>query len=128
MKQGPFDIVIIGAGVIGHGIAFRLKQCLPGLSLAVLGDPMNSLMASRAAAGMLAPFGECIKADRFFNFCRASLPQYPAFVKELISASEVPVHFSMKGSLSPSSSFENDWEKQIRFFREENIPYEIWST
>ncbi|HIA32673.1 MAG TPA: glycine oxidase, partial [Nitrospinaceae bacterium] len=49
MKQRLFDIVIIGAGVIGHSIAFRLKQCRPDISLAVLGDPMNSLMASRAA-------------------------------------------------------------------------------
>ncbi len=128
MKQGSFDIVIIGAGVIGHGIAFRLKQYLPDLSMAVLGDPMNSLMASRAAAGMLAPFGECIKADSFFKFCRESLQQYPIFIEELISASDVSVHFSMKGSLIPSSSFESDWEKQIRFFREENIPHEVWSS
>jgi len=56
MKQDLFDIVVIGAGVIGHSIAFRLKQSRPELSLAILGDPMSSLMASRAAAGMLAPF------------------------------------------------------------------------
>ena len=52
MKQNFFDIVIIGAGVIGHSIAFKLKQCRPDLRLAVVGDPMNSLMASRAAAVM----------------------------------------------------------------------------
>ena len=27
----------------------------------------------------------------------------------------------------PSFSFRNDWEEQIRFFREENVPHEIWS-
>ncbi len=127
MKQGLFDIVIIGAGVIGHSIAFRLKQCRPDLNLAVLGDPMNSLMASRAAAGMLAPFGECSEADGFFRFCRESLLQYPDFINDLISTSDIPVHLSMKGSLMPSSSLANDWEKRIRFFREENIPHEIWS-
>lgn len=127
MKQNLFDIVIIGAGVIGHSIAFRLKQCRPDLNLAVLGDPMNSLMASRAAAGMLAPFGECGKADRFFRFCRESLLQYPDFIKDLISISDIPVYLSMKGSLMPSFSFRNDWEEQIRFFREENVPHEIWS-
>ena len=127
MKQRLFDIVIIGAGVIGHSIAFRLKQCRPDTSLAVLGDPMNSLMASRAAAGMLAPFGECDKADRFFKFCRESLLQYPDFIEDLICTSGVPVHLSMKGALIPSSSFVNGWEKQIRFFREENVPHQIWS-
>jgi len=88
---------------------------------------MNSLMASRAAAGMLAPFGECSEADGFFRFCRESLLQYPNFINDLISTSDIPVHLSMKGSLMPSSSLANDWEKQIRFLREENIPHEIWS-
>ena len=127
MKQDLFDIAIIGAGVIGHSIAFRLKQSKPELRLAVLGDPMSSLMASRAAAGMLAPFCECDKADRFFGFCRESLEKYPGFIEELSSVSGVSIHLSMKGSLMPSSSFGGDWEEQIRFFREENIPHEIWS-
>ena len=128
MKQDLFDIVVIGAGVIGHSIAFRLGQIRPELSLAVLGDPMNSLMASRAAAGMLAPFGECDKADSFFKFCRESLLKYPSFVKDLTSVSGVPVYLSMAGSLMPSSSFEGEWEERVRFFREENIPHEIWSS
>ena len=54
-----FDVVIVGAGVIGHSIAYQLKGAEPSLNVAVLGDPMNSVMASRAAAGMLAPYCEC---------------------------------------------------------------------
>ena len=127
MKQDLFDIVVIGAGVIGHSIAFRLRQCRPDLSLAILGDPMKSLMASRAAAGMLAPFGESYEANRFFKFCRESLLQYPSFIEDLTSVSGVPIYFSMTGSLMPSSSFEGGWEKRVRFFREQNIPHEIWS-
>ena len=127
MKQDLFDIVVIGAGVIGHSIAFRLKQSRPELSLAILGDPMSSLMASRAAAGMLAPFCECDRADRFFQFCRESLDKYPGFIEELASVSGVPVYLSRTGSLMPSSSFGGDWDEQIRFFREENIPHEVWS-
>jgi glycine oxidase len=127
MKQNLFDVVIIGAGVIGHSIAFRLKQSKPALSVAILGDPMNSVMASRAAAGMLAPFGECNSADRFFQFCRESLLKYPNFIENLTSASDVPVFFSMKGSLMPAMSFEDSWDSKISFFREQNIPYEIWS-
>ena len=128
MKQGYFDIVVIGAGVIGHSIAFRLKQDRPQLSIAVLGDPVNSLMASRAAAGMLAPFGECASADVFFDFCRESLLKYPSFIENLISVSEVPIYLSMVGSLMPSSSFQGDWEERLRFFREEQIPHELWTS
>ena len=126
MKNQHYDIVVVGAGVIGFSIAFRLMRTRPDLKIAVLGDPMNSMMASRAAAGMLAPFGECERADRFFRFCRDSLDKYPEFIEELVSVSGVPVYFSMNGSLMPSSFFKGAWEERKRFFREENIPHEIW--
>ncbi len=126
MKQNPYDVVVIGAGVIGHSTAFRLKRSQPKLTVAVLGDPVNSLMASRAAAGMLAPFGECDRADRFFDFCRASLDKFPAFIEELCSVSGTAVHLSMKGSLMPSFMFEGVWEERKRFFREQGIPHEVW--
>lgn len=127
MGNENFDIVVIGSGVIGHSIAFRLKQDDPQLKIAVLGDPVNSLQASRAAAGMLAPFCECDKADRFFRFCRDSLDKFPLFLAELVSVSEVPVHFSPAGSLMPSSNYLETWEERKEFFIREDIPHEIWS-
>ena len=127
MDNGNFDVVVIGSGVIGHSIAFRLKQDAPHLKIAVLGDPVNSLQASRAAAGMLAPFCECDKADRFFRFCRDSLDKFPLFLAELVSVSEVPVHFSAAGSLMPASNYRDTWEERKAFFLRENIPHEIWS-
>jgi glycine oxidase len=127
MDNSSFDIVVIGSGVIGHSIAFRLKQDAPQLKIAVLGDPVNSLQASRAAAGMLAPFCECDKADQFFKFCRESLDKFPEFLNELVSVSGIPVHFSMQGSLMPSSSYQETWEERKVFLASEDIPHEIWS-
>jgi glycine oxidase len=127
MDNENFDIVVIGSGVIGHSIAFRLKQDNPHLEIAVLGDPVNSLQASRAAAGMLAPFCECDKADQFFRFCRDSLDKFPLFLEELVSVSEVPVHFSPAGSLMPSSNYRDTWEERKAFFIREDIPHEIWN-
>ena len=127
MGNSNFDIVVIGSGVIGHSIAFRLKQDAPQLKIVVLGDPVNSLQASRAAAGMLAPFCECDRADRFFKFCRESLDKFPEFLKELVFVSEVSVHFSFEGSLMPSSSYQETWEERKVFFASEDIPHEIWS-
>jgi glycine oxidase len=127
MGNNDFDIVVIGSGVIGHSIAFRLKQDAPQLKIAVLGDPVNSLQASRAAAGMLSPFCECDKADRFFKFCRESLDKFPDFLKELVSVSGVSVHSSFEGSLMPSSSYRETWDERKAFFSEEDIPHEIWS-
>lgn len=119
--------MIIGNGIVGHSIAFRLKRRHPELNIAILGDPMNSLIASRAAAGMLAPFCECDQADRFFEFCRKALDKYPAFIEELTAVSGVPVYLSMNGSLMPLSQFKGDWEGRKKFFREQGVPHEIWS-
>jgi glycine oxidase ThiO len=127
MNNGDFDIVVIGSGVIGHSIAFRLKQDAPQLKIAVLGDPVNSLQASRAAAGMLAPFCECDRVDPFFRFCRESLDKFPEFLRELASVSETSVHFSFSGSLMPSSSYRETWEERKAFFASEDIPHELWS-
>ena len=111
MKKA-FDIVVIGSGVIGHSIAYRLKQADANLRIAILGDPVNSLQASRAAAGMLAPFCECKVADTFFQFCRESLDKFPQFLENLTSISQVPVYFSKTGSLMPASSFRDTWEER----------------
>jgi glycine oxidase ThiO len=127
MDNENFDIVVIGSGVIGHSIAFRLKQDYPQLKIAVLGDPVNSLQASRAAAGMLAPFCECDKANLFFRFCRDSLDKYPLFLAELVSVSKTPIHFSPAGSLMPSSNYRDTWAERKAFFIREDIPHEMWS-
>ena len=126
MTSDAFDVVIIGAGVIGHSIAYQLKGAEPSLNVAVLGDPMNSLMASRAAAGMLAPYCECQQGDRFFQFCRESLEKFPAFIEELTDVSGVGVYLSMAGSIMPASSVKDQWDERLRCFREENIPHEVW--
>ena len=126
MSDKGFDIVVIGSGVIGHSIAYGLKMEDPKLQVVILGDPVNSLQASRAAAGMLAPFCECKVADPFFEFCRESLNKFSGFIEQLISVSEIPVYFSQAGSLMPSSSFSDSWNERKKFFEKECIPHELW--
>ncbi|MGV7221788.1 MAG: NAD(P)/FAD-dependent oxidoreductase [Nitrospinales bacterium] len=128
MRQNNRDVIIIGAGVIGQSIAFRLKQLKPSLNITVLGDPMNSLMASKAAAGMLAPYSECEKADQFFSFCRESLAKYPQFIEELTGVSGDHVHLSIAGSVLPASGLGEKWEERLAFFKTHKVPYEVWKT
>ncbi len=129
MRQKNLDIAVIGAGVIGYSIAFRLKQLKPSLKIAVLGDPMNSLMASKAAAGMLAPYSECERGDRFFRFCRESLAKYPKFIEEIARVSGSHVHLSIAGSVLPSIGMSEDkWAERLAFFRTQKAPHEVWKA
>lgn len=128
MSEVPYDVVIVGAGVIGHSVAYQVKKARPDWRMVVLGDPMHSLAASRAAAGMLAPFCECWEANRFFRFCRESLDKYPAFVREVSAVSGVGVFLSMAGSLMPENSVGAQWDERLRFFRDENVPHEVWTA
>ncbi|MGO4491862.1 glycine oxidase ThiO [Arthrobacter sp. 2YAF22_2] len=52
---GPYDVAVIGGGVIGHGIAW--EACRSGRSVALIDDAPGT-GASWAAAGMLAPVSE----------------------------------------------------------------------
>ncbi|MET3810335.1 glycine oxidase ThiO [Arthrobacter sp. UYEF3] len=52
---GPYDVAVIGGGVIGHGIAW--EACRSGRSVALVDDAPGT-GASWAAAGMLAPVSE----------------------------------------------------------------------
>jgi glycine oxidase len=128
MAAREFDVVVVGAGVIGHSIAFKLRKAEPGLRIAVLGDPMNSLMASRAAAGMLAPFGECDRNDRFFRFCRESLDKFPDFARDVAETSGTEIYLSMSGSIMPRNLVADHWDARLEFFRKAGVPHEVWSV
>src|SRR5690348_9275002 len=75
------DVVIIGGGVIGCGIAFRLAQARLRVVVVERGEPGGE--ASGAAAGMIAPQGEMLEFDAFFELCAASRDLYAGFVEEV---------------------------------------------
>ena len=91
------DIVIVGGGLIGSAIAIRLAQA--GVKVAVIdrGEPGSE--ASGAAAGMIAPQGEMLEPDPFFEMCMASRDLYPGFVAEVEHLSGESVHYRRDGTL-----------------------------
>ena len=75
------DVLVIGGGVIGLGIAWRAAQ--RGFQV-IAADPAPGQGASRAAAGMLTPIAEAAYAEReLFALGQDSLRRYPAFTAEL---------------------------------------------
>jgi glycine oxidase len=95
---------IIGAGIIGMSIAWRLAQ--RGLKVEVFDAGKVGGEASWAGAGMLAPGGEVDAASTFAKLTVESLGLYPDFVRELESESGVLIDFRQCGAVELTSSDE----------------------
>ena len=91
------DVLIMGGGIIGCSIAWRLAQA--GISVTVLDRSEPGAEASSAAAGMLAPVGEMVEPRTFSDLCVASRGLYPGFAAELEESSGHHVGYRSDGSL-----------------------------
>lgn len=91
------DVVVIGGGVIGLGIAWRCVQ--RGLQVTVV-DPAPGSGASSAAAGMLAPATELHYGEQaLLQLNLDSARRYPEFAAELAAASGQDVGYRASGAL-----------------------------
>ncbi|HEY1866588.1 MAG TPA: FAD-dependent oxidoreductase, partial [Candidatus Acidoferrales bacterium] len=72
-----YDVVVVGAGIIGGTIALRLAQ--ERLRVALFDQHTPGREASWAAAGMLSPAPDSLADIPLVPFSRASLALYPEF-------------------------------------------------
>lgn len=132
MDSGPtisnnYDAIVVGGGIIGCSIAFRLAQG----KLRVLVIDRGSVLseASGAAAGMLAPQGEMLEPDPFFELCMASRALYPAFVAEVEALSGMKVGYRDSGTLlvatdeKEAAELEHIYKAQTQL----GLPIERWN-
>ena len=91
------DVIIVGGGVIGCSIAWRLAQA--GLKVTVFERGRVGCEASRAAAGMLTPQGGATCPGAFFDLCLRSRAMYRSFANELNEASGIDVEYKDEGTL-----------------------------
>ncbi len=117
------DVLIIGGGLIGCSIALRLAQV--GLRVSVLdrGEPGGE--ASAAAAGMLAPHGETVEPDAFFELCVASRDLYPQFVTEVEELSGQSVGYRRDGTLLVSLDEEGEKELEHVHHTQQQAGYQL---
>lgn len=93
------DIVVIGAGVTGLGIAWRLAQ--RGATVTVFDQGAAGQGASHAAAGMLAACAEAEPGEEaLIALGRKSQALWPAFAAELEAATGVSVELRTEGTIS----------------------------
>jgi glycine oxidase len=91
------SIAIVGAGVIGLSLAWRLAQS--GWKVTVFDQSRPGAEASWAAAGMLAPGGEYEEHSPALEFGLESRRVYKSFVAELRAASGTFIDFQENGAL-----------------------------
>lgn len=94
----PSDVVIVGAGVIGLGIAWRLAQ--RGARVTVFDRGTAGSGASHAAAGMLAACAEAEPGEEaLVALGRLAQAAWPSFAEELREASGIDVELRREGTL-----------------------------
>jgi len=91
------DVVIVGAGLIGCGVAYELAK--RGAAVTVYDRAEPARAASWAGAGMLAPYSEEVVDPALLALCTASLRAYPAFVAELRERTGVDAQLRHEGTL-----------------------------
>lgn len=91
-------IVIIGAGVAGLAIGWRLAQAGEDVTVLERGQPGTG--ATWASAGMLAVTAELLDSTRVeMDFACYSNELWPNFAKEIEAASGRPIGYEIRGAL-----------------------------
>jgi glycine oxidase len=102
MSRGPnragYDVVVVGAGVVGLAIAWRAR--LRGLATLVVERGRAGDGASGVAAGMLAPVTEAdFGEESLLALNLAGLERWPAFAAELSERSGHDTGYRRSGAL-----------------------------
>lgn len=112
------DCIVIGGGVIGLGIAWRLSR--EGVKVRVFEKEQTGRAASWFAAGMLAPQAEVgFEEPELFELSRESLRLFPGMLEELEAETGTRVAFDRCGTLMVGLD-RDDVERlqRVRRFRE----------
>ena len=121
----PKNVIIIGAGVVGLGVAWRLAQ--RGVKVTVFNKGGAGAGASHAAAGMLAA---CVEAEpgeeALVALGRTSQAQWPNFAAELERVTGISVDLRREGILMIALTADDQARLQhnLEFQRRLGLPLE----
>ena len=98
-RSSSFDVAVVGAGVIGLAVGWRLAG--RGLNVVVLErGAAPAGQTSSVAAGMLAPISETLATELpLMRLGLASVRAYPDFVAELTDATRMDTGYLRCGTL-----------------------------
>jgi glycine oxidase len=107
MNSRSADVVVVGGGIIGASIAWRVAQA--GLRVAILEGGAFGKEASWAGAGMLAPGGEVEHRSPLADFALESLALYPGFIGDLQAESRFDIDYQSRGAVDVAYT-SDEWE------------------
>jgi len=107
MASSSPDTIVIGGGIIGASIAWKLA--LAGLHVTLVDAGSVGGEASWAGAGMLAPGGEIVSREPWLDLALESMRVYPGFVDELQAASGATIDFRVCGGIDVAFD-DGDWQ------------------
>lgn len=121
------DVVVIGAGLIGSSIAWRLAQRGDRVILLDRGEPGSE--ASWAGAGVLIPAADEVVTP-LFQLYRQSLQSYPGFVAEVREVSGSAFEFRLCGHLvlAFDEAEEQLYSQRLAYQRAADFPAEMLSA
>ncbi|HYT77515.1 MAG TPA: FAD-dependent oxidoreductase, partial [Vicinamibacterales bacterium] len=91
------SVAIVGAGIIGCAIARELA--VRGVACSVFDDRPPGGGATRASAGMLAPYVEAHERGPLLDLCVRSLDLYDSWIADVRRESAVDVEYRRIGTL-----------------------------
>jgi len=104
MSPNPeLDLLVLGGGVIGLACVRAIHQKHPELRAAVLDAPTGAIPASRAAAGMLAPYAEFKEDGPLPRLARHSLHGFRSYLEDLTDESGADVTCVWSGTFVPGT-------------------------
>ncbi len=112
-SEKTFDAAIIGGGVIGCAIAWRLAQA--GLRSCIIERGKIGAEASSAAGGMLAPLAEADQQDAFFDLAVSSRAIYQGLATELRALTGFDVEYRTEGTLFLALTADDEEELEKRY-------------
>lgn len=115
-----FDVITVGAGVMGLSIANALAK--KGLNVAVIDRDEPEKHASYKAGGMLGAQNEFSHDGPLFQLAKASKPQFKPLSEELIETTGIDIQYSETGliKMSDSSEADEDLRRQFQFLNTHN--------
>jgi glycine oxidase len=107
------DVIVIGGGVMGTSIAWRLAQAQ--VSTTVLERAIPGAEASSAAAGILAAQEEAEGPGPLAELALASRARFPALADELRAATSVDIAYRPVGLVSLAESADAEARLEARY-------------